>query len=90
MDLAVNLFPFIQNQFMDVYSIFLSHFIANFFFKTILTRKCSIAAESHIRLHNHVNFKIKLFCKPIAITFDIILCEFIVSRVYGHNISLKA
>ena len=51
------------------------------------TRKCSIASETHIRSHNHVSFK-NYFCKPIAITLDIILYEFIVSRVYGHTISL--
>ena len=28
------------------------------------------------------------FCKPIAITLNIILCEFIISRVYGHTIKL--
>ena len=28
--------------------------------KTIITRKCSVAAESHIRSHNYVSFKIKL------------------------------
>ena len=53
-----------------------------------ITRKCSIAAKSHIRSHNHViSFK-NYFCKPIAITLNIILYEFIVSRVYGHTISL--
>ena len=52
-----------------------------------ITRKCSIAAESHIRSHNHVSFK-NYFCKPIVITLNIILYEFIVSRVYGHTISI--
>ena len=34
---------------------------------------------SHIRSNNHVSFKIKHFCKPIANTLNIILYEFIVS-----------
>ena len=34
------------------------------------TRKCSIAAEYHIRSHNHVS--LKHFCKPIEITLNII------------------
>ena len=48
----------------------------------IITRKCSIAVESHIRSHNYVTFK-NYFCKPIAIkvTLNIILYESIVSRV---------
>ena len=50
---------------------------------TYLTTKCSIDAQSHIRSHDHVSFKIKLFCKPIAITLNIMLYKFIVSRVYG-------
>ena len=54
---------------------------------SIITRKCSIAAESHIRSHHHVSFN-TYFCKPIAITLNVILYEFIVSRVYGHTISL--
>ena len=32
--------------------------------------------------------KYDFFCKPIAITLNIILYEFIVSRVYGHTINL--
>ena len=32
----------------------------------ILTRKCSIAAESHIRWHEYVSFKIKLFLVNIS------------------------
>ena len=51
------------------------------------TRKCSIATESHIRSHNHVSFK-NYFCKPIAITLNTILYEFIVSRVYRHTICI--
>ena len=27
-----------------------------------VTRKCSIAAESHIRSHYHISSKIQLFC----------------------------
>ena len=46
-----------------------------------------MAVESHIRSHNHVSFK-NYFCKPIAITLNITLYEFIVSRVYGYTISL--
>ena len=47
-----------------------------------------IAVESHIRSHNHVSFK-NYFCKPIAITLNIILYEFIVSGVYGHTIIIS-
>ena len=28
--------------------------------ETLITRKCSVAAESHIQSHNYVSFKIKL------------------------------
>ena len=45
------------------------------------TRKYSIAVESHIRSHYRISSKIQLFCKHIEITLNIILYEFIVSRV---------
>ena len=32
----------------------------NFVFTLILTRKCSVAAESHIRSHQHISSKIQL------------------------------
>ena len=54
------------------------------------TRKCTIAADSHIDRITISVTKYDYFCKPITITLNIILYEFIVSRLglYGHTINI--